>query len=104
MHFDVRRVVLQHALQHTMAMDAKKARKQVMEQRKPQVTAPEEAGGQPSRDGGKSSPMAGGMSNAMQDLADSPGGQTQGENPGPADMNKTSRTGTKRRPVNQTDN
>jgi hypothetical protein len=104
MHFDVRRVVLQHALQHTMALDAKKARKQVMEQRKPQVTAPEEAGGQPSRDGGKSSPMAGGMSNAMQDLADSPGGQTQGENPGPADMNKTSRTGTKRRPVNQTDN
>ena len=104
MHFDVRRVVLQHAFQHGMQLESKKAKKQAMEQRKPQVTAPAEAGGQPSSESGKSSPPAGGMSNAMQDLADSPGGQTPGENPGPADMGKTSRTGTKRRPVNQTDN
>jgi hypothetical protein len=104
MHFDVRRVVLQHAFQHGMQLKAKEAQKQAMEQRRPTVTAPAEAGGEPSSESGKSSPPAGGMSNAMQDLADSPGGQTQGENPGPADMNKTSRTGTKRRPVNQTDN
>jgi hypothetical protein len=75
MHFDVRRVVLQHAFQHGMQLKAKEAQKQALEQRRPTVSAPAEAGGEPSSESGKSSPPAGGMSNAMQDLADSPGGQ-----------------------------
>lgn len=105
MHEGVRSVIMHHYLMHVQQMQRKQAQQSALQKRQPQNLAgvPEEAGGQPSEDG-KSSPKAGGMSNAMQDLADSPGGQVQNENPGPADTKKYGKAGRAKRTTNQTDN
>lgn len=102
MHADVKRVVIQHYTQHLGQAQRKEAQKKAMEARQPpQQMLPPEAGGQQGETG--ASPQAGGMSAAMQ-LASEPGGQTPGENPGPADVRKYPRSGKASRTTNQTEN
>jgi len=105
MHFDVRRVVLAHRETHRMMYEQQQAIQKAKQERAPQMVAPAEAGGSVDPETGRGAPMAGGVSNAMQDLANSgPGGQTQGENPGPSDSRKYGKTGRKSRTTNQTEN
>ena len=57
-----------------------------------------EAGGQPA------SPQRGGFSDAMKQLGSTPGGQTPGENPGPADSRKYGSVAGAGRTTNQSEN
>jgi len=103
----VRGVVLAHDQTHERMKQHQEAKERAEQRRKPQgpSMAPPEAGGQ-SAESGRSSPPPGGMSNALQDLADGggPGGQTAGENPGPSDSRKYGRSGRAGRTTNQSDN
>lgn len=103
MPFEVRRVVLQHYGQHDMAKAKLEAQQQAMQQRQP-MQLPPEAGGQASPETGAASPVAGGLSNAMSQLANEPGGQTPMENPGPASGSKYGKAGRAGRTTNQTEN
>lgn len=105
MHDGVRRVIIQHALQHELQLKNKKAREKAQQARTPQQMQmlPPEAGGQ-AGSGGKESPRAGGFSDAMTELANEPGGQTPNENPGPADQRKYGKSGRSSRTTNQTEN
>lgn len=105
-HPEVRRVVIQHMLDHMQQLRQKEAQKQAIENRKPiqQALTPAEAGGQPAADGGMGSPQRGGFGNDMMSLLNEPPGQTQGENPGPASASKFSRTGRQSKNVEQTGN
>ncbi|MBP7572270.1 MAG: hypothetical protein KBA95_19630, partial [Acidobacteria bacterium] len=104
MHIDVRRVVIQHRMQHLYLLQRRQAQDAVQERRtpKPGEDLPPEAGGMPGPTG--ESPKAGGMSDAMSQLSGSPGGQTQGETPGPPAPGKQPRPGRAKRPVSQSDN
>ena len=107
MQFEVRRVVLQHYFQHQHQAQKKKAQEKAIQARMPvQQQLPPEAGGDVNPETGKSSPKAGGFSDAATTLANesTPGGQTQGENPGPADSRKYGRSGRAGRTTNQTEN
>lgn len=104
MHFDVRRVVLAHRETHRMMLEQQKAAEKAKAERQPQMVAPAEAGGSVDADTGNGAPMTGSVSNAMQDLANSPSeGQTDGQNPGPADSRKYGKSGRKSRTTNQTE-
>lgn len=103
MHFDVRRVILQHYGQHAMQRSRKEAQQMAVQQRMPVQGLPPEAGGQQDPETGAASPKAGGLSDAMS-LANEPGGQTPNENPGPADVRKGQRPGRAGRMSNQTEN
>jgi len=100
MPWDVKRVVVQHYLGHLYGLQRKQAQEAVKQSRMPQQQEelPPEAGGTQGQSG--SSPMAGGMSDAMTQL----GGQTSGENPGPADTRKSPRPGGAKRPMDQQSN
>lgn len=107
MEIAVRRVVISHYESHRYHLNKQAAQQSVLQKRASQQGAglPPEAGGQAAADGsGRSSPVAGGMSDAMSQLAGSPGGQTPGENPGPADPAKFGRMGRAGRTTNQTEN
>jgi hypothetical protein len=108
---NVRGAVLDHWLKHKTQAVRQQAQESVRQQRmeqQRQVMAPE-AGGTAGQDG--QSPQAGGMSDALSQLAfdqtAGPGGQTTGENPGPATgagQSKYGRTGRAGRTTNQTEN
>lgn len=107
MQFEVRRVVLQHYFQHQHQKQKKDAQAKAVQARMPvQQQLPPEAGGDVNPETGKSSPRAGGFSDAATTLANeaTPGGQTPGENPGPADSRKYGRSGRSGRTTNQTEN
>lgn len=87
----VRIVVLKHWFNHQYKLKREEEMEAARQKRMPTQQAPmaPEAGGQQGANG-KSSPRAGGMSDAITSLV---GGQTPGENPGPPDGNKVSRPG-----------
>lgn len=102
----VRMAVIEHWMNHGLYAERQRIQEQAMEDRQPttqQPTAPE-AGGTPAANGSGSSPRAGGFSDAIQQLADMPGGQVPMENPGPADSRKYGRSGRTGRTTNQTEN
>lgn len=79
--------IMQHELDHKMG-----EQRQMREEEKAQMAMqqlPPEAGGTPSPDGSRRSPLAGGYSDALV------GGQTPGEVPGPTDMSRMGRAGRK---------
>lgn len=98
----VRMNVLQHYGQHMSQKGKKDAQKAAQQSRQPMP--PPEAGGDVSAETGASSPVAGGFSDAAKQTTASPGGQTPGENPGPADGGKYARPGRASRTTNQTQN
>jgi len=105
MHADVKRYVIQHRMHHVYQAQRKQAQEKALQARQPQQMLgmpPPEAGGQAAAGGGQS-PKAGGMSDALASMA-GPGGQTPGENPGPADVRKSPRSGRAGRPMAQADN
>jgi len=108
MPLHVRKGIWQHRLRHMKQMENKQAQEQVRQGRmqQQQTMLPPEAGGQQAQEGGGASPQRGGMSDALTALANdsTPGGQTQNENPGPADSRKYSRSGGSKRTTNQTEN
>lgn len=103
MPWDVRRVIVQHHVAHVYAAQRQQAQEAAQERREPapQELAPE-AGGQIGATG--QSPKAGGMSDALTQLAGTPGGQTPGETPGPTSSSKQPRPGRAKRPISQSDN
>src|SRR5262249_30741606 len=98
----VKIVVIKHHEDHVQLLRQQQIKEQAqqsrMEQQR-QIMAPE-AGGQPG-DGG-SSPMRGGMSDAMMQLA-APG-PAPGEPPGPPSAGKSPRPGGTKRPSSQMQN
>ena len=102
----VRLAVVEHRLLHMQQAVKKNAQAKARQARMPQSVGalPPQAGGQVSPETGRASPSAGGFSDAMTQLANEPGGQTPGENPGPADSRKYSRSGGSKRTTNQTEN
>jgi hypothetical protein len=97
----VKIAVLKHWFDHQQRAREQQVKEGALQQRmeqQRQIAAPE-AGGQPG-EGGKSSPMRGGMSDAMTSLP----GQQDGETPGPPSASKSPRPGGTRRPVSQSDN
>lgn len=105
MAFDVRKVVMNHWLEHSAMAQQQRAQEQVLQKRQAlqQQMLPVQAGGQASEAGG-TAPQRGGFSDALAQLANEPGGQTPMENPGPADSRKYSRSGGRKRTTNQTEN
>ena len=105
MPLQVRKVVIAHRETHRYKMEQQKAIQKAKQDRQPQMVAPEEAGGSPAKDdGGAGAPPKGGVSNAMIEMANEPGGQTAGENPGPSDSRKYGKSGRKSRTTNQSEN
>lgn len=103
MPWDVKRVIVQHRMGHLYLLQRQQAQQAAMAKRSPQqAELPPEAGGQQGETG--QSPMAGGMSAQMTQLGQTPGGQTQGETPGPLSAAKQPRAGRAKRPVSQTAN
>lgn len=105
----VRSVILKHWFGHVYKLKQQAAQEFAKQQRMPAQTngLPPEAGGQPGPEG-RSSPRAGGMSDAMTQLAEGVSGQTPGqtpgETPGPPDQAKAPRTGRAKRPMSQSEN
>lgn len=99
----VRACVLTHYAGHQSQRDDKQARKAVQGQRMQaqQQMAPPEAGGIAGQSG--ASPVAGGMSNALQQLA-APAGQSPGETPGPTSPGQQPRPGGRNMTLSQSDN
>lgn len=96
----VRDAIWKHLRDHIDQFNRKQAQNGVRMQRaeqQRQIMAPE-AGGEPA------SPQRGGFSDAMKQLAVTPGGQTPGENPGPADTRKYGSVGGAGRTTNQSEN
>ncbi len=106
MNPEVRRVIVQHYIQHDYYRKRQQAQEAVREKRQAATAAmvPPEAGGQQSPATGRSSPQRGGMSNAMAELSTGPPGQAPMENPGPPDQRKYSRSGGAKRTTNQSQN
>lgn len=103
MPVDVKGPIFLHRMQHVYALQRQQAQEAAEKKRMPQQEElPPEAGGQVGPSG--QSPKAGGMSDAMSQLAGSPGGQTPGETPGPRDGSKQPRPGGAGRPMSQSDN
>ena len=98
MNYDVRRVILQHYMDHMHNLQRQEAQQKSMAQQQSMMPprAPE-AGGQVGLTG--SSPVAGGMSDAMSQLATN-NRPTRGETPGPQD-GRTGRPGRASRPMSQ---
>lgn len=97
----VREAIWRHLHDHIDQFNRKQAQSSVRMQRaqmQRQIMAPE-AGGQPA-----TSPQAGGFSDAMKQLGSEPGGQTPGENPGPADRMKYGSVAGAGRTTNQSEN
>jgi len=105
MPYTVRRVVTKHWKDHEDQRARKKVQEAALDKRKmaQQAMQPPEAGGQAGATGQKS-PMAGGMSNGLEDLATGAPGQSQGENPGPPDPMKSGKAGRSRQTMNQSQN
>jgi hypothetical protein len=98
MQAEVRRVVIQHYMHHLYQRQRKQAQEKALQARQPAQMLgmpPPEAGGTQAQ-----SPQAGGMSDALNSV----GGQTQNENPGPADVRKSPRSGGAGRPMAQAEN
>ena len=103
MPWDVRRVIVQHRMQHLYLEQRQQAQQAAAAKRQPApADLPPEAGGQ-SGETGSSSP-AGGMSAQLAQLGSTPGGQTPGETPGPASPGKQPRPGRASRPMSQSAN
>lgn len=104
MHHQVRKVVIAHRETHRFKLEQQKAVEKAKQDRQPRMVAPEEAGGSPAKEGNAGPPPKGGMSNAMAAMATGePGGQTEGQNPGPEDSRKYGKSGRKTRTTNQTE-
>jgi hypothetical protein len=96
----VRDAIWTHLRHHLDQHNRKMAQDSVRQKRadlQRQVTAPE-AGGEPT------SPQRGGFSDATKQLGAEPGGQTPGENPGPADSMKYGSAASAGRTTNQSEN
>ena len=105
----VRNAIWKHWIDHTNQHNRKMAQNAVRMNRAEQQRQimPPEAGGQQTNgasQGSRQSPQRGGFSDALAQLAMEPGGQTPGENPGPADSRKYPRSGGSKRTTNQMEN
>lgn len=100
MPLHVRKAIWQHRIWHMNQYSKKQTQDGVRQQRAAQAQAmlPPEAGGQPA------SPQRGGFSDATKQLTLTPGGQTTGENPGPADSMKYGSVAAAGRTTNQAEN